>query len=159
MRPSGSSEELEHRRERAMVLLAGKRQPVEVARILGVDRRSVRRWKATYRIGGLSAIRAKPSPGRPMKLARRSLGWLADTLLKGALAAGFSNDLWTCPRVARVIESHCGVRYEQSGVWRLMRGMGWSPQKPERRPIECNNRLIRRWLKHEWPRIKKKAAD
>ena len=159
MRPSGSPDELEHRRERAMALLAHRHPPVDVARMLGVDRRSVRRWKATYRVGGGAAIKAKPASGRPMKLGRRLLGWLADTLLKGAMAAGFPNDLWTCPRVARVIEAQCGVRYDPSGVWRLLRGMGWSPQKPERRALECNNRLIRRWLKHEWPRIKKKPAD
>lgn len=159
MRPIGSQVALERRREQAIVLLAGKRQPVEVARMLGVDRRSVRRWKAAFRFGGSSAIQAKPVAGRPMKLGRQMLGWLAGTLLKGARAAGYANDLWTCPRIACVIESHCHVRYDQSGVWRLMRGMGWSPQKPERRAMECSNRRIRRWLKHEWPRIKKKPAD
>jgi len=159
MRPEGSQAELERRRERAMALLAGKHQPVEVARMLGVDRRSVRRWNASYRYGGMRAIRAKSVSGRPMKIGRKALGWLADTLLKGAMASGYSNDLWTCPRIARIIEVRYGVKYDQSGVWRLMRGMGWSPQKPERRPIECNNRLIRRWLKYEWPRIKKKPAD
>jgi transposase len=142
-----------------MALLAGKHQPVEVARMLGVDRRSVRRWKSAYRFGGYTAIKARPVSGRPMKLGRQTLGWLAGKLLKGARAAGYANDLWTCPRIARVIEAHCHVKYEQSGVWRLMRGMGWSPQKPERRAMEANNRLIRRWLKHEWPRIKKKPAD
>jgi transposase len=32
--------------------------PVEVARHLGVDRRSVRRWKAIYRIKGIQALKA-----------------------------------------------------------------------------------------------------
>jgi len=159
MRPEGSQAELERRRERAMALLAGKHPPVEVARMLGVDRRSVRRWNASCRRDGMRAIRAKPISGRPMKIGLKAFGWLAETLLKGAMASGYSNDLWTCPRIARVIEGRYGVKYDQSGVWRLMRGMGWSPQKPERRPIEANNRLIRRWLKYEWPRIKKKPAD
>ena len=46
MRPHGSPEELERRRQRALALLDEGLQPVEVAQRLGVDRRSVRRWKA-----------------------------------------------------------------------------------------------------------------
>ncbi|MFQ5931826.1 MAG: helix-turn-helix domain-containing protein, partial [Nitrospiraceae bacterium] len=49
MRPSGSPEMLERRRHRAMALLQRGHQPVEVARLLGVDRRSVRRWNAAFR--------------------------------------------------------------------------------------------------------------
>ena len=48
MRPQGSPEELERRRYYAAKLLKQKYQPVEIARILGIDRRSVRRWKVAY---------------------------------------------------------------------------------------------------------------
>ena len=52
MRPQGSPEELERRRMRAMSLLRENWPPVEVARMVGVDRRSVRRWKAAYQKRG-----------------------------------------------------------------------------------------------------------
>ena len=52
MRPTGSPEELERRRLRALALLKEGLQPVEVARRVGVDRRSVRRWKAAARTQG-----------------------------------------------------------------------------------------------------------
>src|SRR3989338_5953388 len=52
MRPIGSGEELERRRVRALELLKSGLWPVEVARRVGVDRRSVRRWKAAVRAGG-----------------------------------------------------------------------------------------------------------
>lgn len=45
MRPFGSPEELEWRCRRAIALLKEGNLPVEVARRVGVDRRSVRRWK------------------------------------------------------------------------------------------------------------------
>ncbi len=48
MRPKGSASELERRRQRAIALLDKGHAPVDVARMLGVDRRSVRRWKAAY---------------------------------------------------------------------------------------------------------------
>ena len=79
-------------------------------------------------------------------------------MLKGAQGAGFPTDLWTCPRITKLIRSRFGVHYEVSGVWRLLRALDWSPQKPERRAVERNEREIQRWVKKEWPRIKKKPA-
>ncbi|MFA5822947.1 MAG: ATP-binding protein [Thermodesulfovibrionales bacterium] len=68
MRPHGSPKELEQRRQRAISLLREGYQPVDVATMLGVDRRSVRRWKATHRQKGEKGIRAKQASGRPPKL-------------------------------------------------------------------------------------------
>ena len=34
-----------------------------------------------------------------------------DSVLKGAKAAGFPTDLWTCPRVAQLIKDRSGPRY------------------------------------------------
>lgn len=158
MRPPGSPEELQRRRERAWALLHQGYPPVEVAERVGVDRRSVRRWKAAVRERGRRALRAKPVPGRPRKLDVQSLKWLERDLLEGAQAAGFPTDLWTCPRIAELIQSRFGVHYEVSGVWRLLRALGWTPQKPERRAVERKEREIQRWIKKEWPRIKKKPA-
>lgn len=158
MRTPGSPEELQRRRERAALLLRQGYQPVEVARMVGVDRRSVRRWKAAVREHGQRALRAKTVPGRPRKLDAFALKSLTRELVAGAQQAGFPTDLWTCRRIAELIRLRFGVHYQVSGVWRLLRRLGWSPQKPERRAVERNEREIRRWVKKEWPRIKKKPA-
>jgi transposase len=39
---------------------------------------------------------------------------------------------------------------------RLLRSLGWSPQKPQRRAVERDEAEIQRWVKEEWPRAKKK---
>jgi transposase len=158
MRPPGSPEELQRRRERAVSLLRRGRRPAEVARMVGVDRRSVRRWRAAVREHGQRALRAKRIPGRPRKLDALALKSLSRELVAGARQAGFPTDLWTCRRIAELIRSRFGVHYQVSGVWRLLRRLGWSPQKPERRAVERNEREIRRWIQKEWPRIKKKPA-
>lgn len=155
MRPYGSPEELERRRERALELLSEGLPPVEVARRVGVDRRSVRRWKAAHRQGGRRALKAKPAPGRPPLLAATDRETLQETLLEGATAAGFSTDLWTCRRVAEVILRQFGVHYHVSHVARLLRALGWSPQKPQRRAIERDEGAIGTWVTQEWPRVKK----
>lgn len=155
MRPSGSPEELERRRIRAINLLEQGRAPVEVAHMIGVDRRSVRRWNAAYRKKGAHALKAKPAAGRPPVLDIKARRRMERVLLKGAAAAGFPTDLWTCPRVAQVIQSRFGVSYHVDHIGRLLHGLGWSPQKPERRAVERDEAEIRRWAKEDWPRVKK----
>jgi transposase len=67
MRPYGSQQELELRRLRAMEMIEKGMMPFEVARYMGVDRRSVRRWKALYRKKGIQALNFKPISGRFLK--------------------------------------------------------------------------------------------
>ena len=158
MRPNGSPQELERRRQRALALLEEGLQPVEVARRIGVDRRSVRRWKSAARHGGAAALAAKPASGRPPKLKARQRPKLEQLLLGGAQSAGFDHDLWTCPRIAQLIAREFGIRYHVAHVGRLLRGMGWSPQRPSRQARERDEEKIQRWTKVDWPRIKKKRV-
>ncbi|MGH8650000.1 MAG: IS630 family transposase [Burkholderiales bacterium] len=155
MRPTGSPEELEHRRVRALALLREGLRPVEVARRVGADRRSVRRWKAAARTQGEAGVRARPASGRPPKLQAKHRTKLEALLLKGAQAAGYHTDLWTCPRVAEMIERRFRVRYHVDHIGRLLHDLGWSAQKPARRAIERDEQAIRRWVREDWPRVKK----
>jgi transposase len=155
MRPFGSPKALERRRRRAIELLEQGLQPVEVASQLGVHRRSVRRWKAAWLKAGEAAIQAQPAPGRPSALDDKAKARLERVLLKGAKAAGFPTDLWTCPRVCEVIADRFGVEYHVDHIGRLLRGMGWSPQKPTRRAVERDETAIMRWAKTDWSRVKK----
>jgi transposase len=155
MRPTGSPEELERRRLRALALLKEGLLPVEVARRVGVDRRSVRRWKRAARRRGEAGVRARPAPGRPSKLDPEHRRRLEALLLEGAQAAGFHTELWTCPRVAELIERRFGVRYHVDHIGRLLHDLDWTPQKPTRKALEHDERAIRRWVKKVWPRVKK----
>ena len=83
MRPAGSPQALQRRRENAIRLLDEGREPREVASTLKMDRRSVRRWRAAQRRGGPKALEAKPSPGRPSKLSDRDKAELEALLLEG----------------------------------------------------------------------------
>lgn len=156
MRPKGSPSELERRRRRAIALLDKDHAPVDVARMLGVDRRSVRRWKAAHRKRGAKGIEARPTPGRPPKLDRRQRSRLERVLLKGAQAAGYESNLWTCPRIAEVIAEQFGVSYHPDHIGRLLRSLGWSPQRPQRQAAERNEARIQGWVRNDWPRIQKK---
>ena len=156
MRPKGSASELERRRQRAISLLERGHAPVDVARMVDVDRRSVRRWKAAHRKGGAKGIAARPTPGRPPKLDQDQREGLERLLFKGARAAGYESDLWTCPRIAELIADEFGVNYHRDHIGRLLRSLGWSPQRPQRRAAERDEARIQGWIRADWPRIKKK---
>ena len=159
MRRKGSPEELERRRYRAIRLLEDGYDAGEVAQRVGVDRRSVRRWKAAYRKGGDQALQARAVSGRPTKLTAIQKEELEAALLAGPEAAGFTTDLWTCPRVRELIRKRYRVRYHVDHIGRLLRTLGWSPQRPQRRAVERDEEKIRGWVKKSWPRIKKKPRD
>lgn len=129
-----------------------------MARAVGVDARSVRRWKHDVRLGGRSALKAVAASGRPPRLSLAQRERLERHLLKGAQAAGFATDLWTCPRVAEHIERTFGIRYHVDHVCRLLHHMNWSPQKPTRKAVERDEEGIAQWVKQSWPGIKKKRA-
>ena len=156
MRPHGSQEELEKRRRRAIELLKeGKTTLSAVARSVGASKSSVFRWYQEYQEGGSKALRSKVIPGRPPRLSQKEKKKLAALLLSGPLGAGYRTDLWTLKRIAQTIHKHFGIRYHPNHVWRVLQGMGWSCQKPERRALQRNEKEIVHWKVYRWPRIKK----
>jgi transposase len=158
MRTCGTAAELERQRFRAIELLHAGHRPYEVADILGVSRGSVSTWKKTHERDGPEGLKAKPHAGPTPKLNARQQSKLGKLLLKGARVHGYPTELWTLPRVAQVIEKHFGVSYDPSSVWHVLRRMGWSCQKPERRARERNEEAVARWRRQDWPRIKKRRT-
>ena len=125
--------------------------------MVGATPGAVVAWRQQYEKKGEEGLAAKPHPGRTPKLSSAQRKKLVGLLPKGPQARGFSTDLWTLPRVAAVIHKQFGVHYDTSHVWRILNGLGWSVQKPERRARERDEQAIARWRRRDWPRIKKSA--
>ena len=158
MRPTGSAAELEARRRRAVDLLGTGKSNTEVARLIGVDVSSVKRWKRAAAEGGNEALAAKPNRGRPPRLTPAQKQELAQVVRAGPFAAGFRTNLWTCRRVRQVIRERFGVQYHRDHVGRLLHALGFTQQKPQRRAKQRDEAAIERWRKHDWERIKKRDA-
>ena len=158
MRPRGTKAQLEARRRMAIRLLQQQVSMRETARQVGSSLSSVERWKAEYETGGMAALRGKPDRGGPPKLSAAEQTALVGLLLQGPRAHGYPTELWTLARVAQVIERKFGVRYHTSGVWLLLRRLGWSCQKPERRARERDEAAIRRWRRVTWPKLRKRRG-
>lgn len=140
--------------------LLGQGQGIrQVARAVGGSPSSVKRWSDALQAGGPEALKANPHPGRRPLLSLRQKERLRRVLLKGPRAAGYRTDLWTRSRVAEVIAKRFGVRYHVDHVGRLLHGLGWTCQKPERRARERDEAAIRRWREERWPDIKKRPSS
>jgi putative transposase len=148
----------QRRREAARLLRQGKLPQAEIARRLSVSRATVCDWAQQLAAGGLRALRRRKPTGRPARLTRDQKRVLRRWLRRGALAAGFATDRWTMGRVRQLIEREFGVRYHVHYINRLLAGLGWSLQQPLPRGRERDEKLMRAWLAHDWPRIKKGAA-
>src|SRR6266496_3951796 len=93
--------------------------------------------------------------GRPTRLSVKQLREVQKALVRGPGAYGYATDLWTLPRIAQVIEQTTGVRYHPGHVWKLLRQMGWSLQRPATQAKERDETAIKRWKKTTWSRLKK----
>jgi transposase len=146
-------EQMEERRR-----TGAKLSQAEIARQLGVSPASVSDWSKRLTDGGLRALRRRKAPGRPAGLTPAADKELRRLLRRGATAAGFPTDRWTLRRIGQVIEREFGVHYHPNYLNRLFARLGWSVQQPLPRASERDEPLIRAWLAHDWPRIKKSAA-
>lgn len=143
---------------RAVALLEQGMTQAAVARELGVTASAVSQWHTARKRDGVEALAAKPHPGPTPKLTPTQMRRLEKMLVQGPTRHGYATELWTCKRVAELIEKRFGVRYDTSGVWHLLNRIGWSCQKPERRARERDEDAVVTWRKKDWPRIKKRAT-
>jgi transposase len=153
-------EALEKRRMEA-VRLVEKRDlnQSEVARRLRVCRQTVSRWVDEFKAGGKDALKKAGRAGRKPDLADTDRERLGELLLEGPEKLGYETPLWTCARVAHLIEKEFEVKYHRGHVWKVLDDLGWSCQRPVGRARERNEEEIRRWRRVRRPGIKKKPKQ
>lgn len=149
---------LEARRFRAAALFRRGKSQADVARLLDVSRETASRWYEVWQREGKRGLAAAGRAGRKPKLTSRDLQRLEKALLRGPTHYGYATQMWTLKRVARLIQQVCHVRYHPGHVWRILGEIGWSCQRPQRKARERDEAAIRRWVRQEWPRIKKKRG-
>src|SRR3954452_7204127 len=139
MRPTGTAAELGRRRTRAVELLNNGESPAVIARILGVCRTSLYRWKKMAQ-GDPEGLAAKPHPGPKVRLTADQLAELETLLLQGATKPGWPNVLWTAQRVTEMTRRHFAIANHVEHVRTILRHrLRWSSQKPQKRAKQRNN--------------------
>jgi len=147
----------EWRRFRALQLKEQGWSQRHIAEALGVSEDAVSRWLVRARDDGSAALRSRSSPGRPPKLSPAQKRLIPELLWHGAEAYGFRGEVWTCARIAQVLEEEFGVRYHKDHVGRLLQELRWTPQMPIRRAIQRDEEAIRHWRAEVWPELRRRA--
>lgn len=150
---------LEQRRLRAARLLEKGVHQSEVARQTGVHRQSVSRWAQQLESEGRAGLKQAGRAGRKPRLSREDVERIERGLKRGPESLGYDTGLWTSARVAHLIEQECGIEYHPGHVWRILRQLGWSCQRPTGRALERDEAAIVRWKRRRWPEIKKKPKQ
>lgn len=152
-------EQMEERRlEGGRLLKAGKLSQAEIGRQLGVSRATVSDWAKTVEAKGMRGLRKRKAAGIQSKLNPSQKQKLKYRLDRGALANGFPTDRWTLGRVQQLIQQKFEITYHPKYLNRLLRKLGFSPQKPLPQALEQDQALVKAWLQRDWPRIKKISA-
>jgi len=148
----------EWRRLRAVVLKRRGWVQRDIAEALGASAVSVSHWLTRAREHGPVALLARPAPGPRPKLSPTQQGRIPEFLWHGPEAYGFRGQVWTCARIARVIEEEFGVRYHKDHVGRLLKDLGWTPQAPVRRASQRDESAIGWWREVTWPELRAAAG-
>src|ERR671912_2992981 len=136
----------EGRRLRAWELKQEGWSQQRIAEALGVSKGAVSQWMKRARDGGgVQALKRQPAPGARPRLSEDERAKVPELLAQGAEAHGFRGEGWTCERVAIVIRREFGVSYHPAHVSRVVRALGLSLQKPQRRAEQRNEEAIDNW--------------
>lgn len=152
MRPKGGSAVLEMRRRLAVRMLRAGQARSAVCMLLGVGRVTLWRWRTA------KSLAAVPNRGARPRLSCSQRQRLKRLLEGDPTGHGWPTSLWTSSRVAELIRRRFGVRYHPAHVWRLLRSMGLSKQKPQSPRRERDEAAVAHWRRHRWPAIKKRRG-
>ena len=151
-----SKDQKEYRRLRAWQLFEAGWKQADIARALGVTSGAVSQWIKSAKQSGAEALKQRKAKGPPSRLSAQQYQHLDALLRQGAEAFGFRGNVWTQARVAAVIKSELGVIYHPFHIYRVLRRLGWSQQKPERQATQRDAQALKEWSKKRWPALKQR---
>lgn len=155
---SYSHQALEEMRISAVRRVEAGESPEAVVAGLGMNRRTIYRWLAAYHYGGEAGLQAKAIVGAPMKLSGKQMAKLAKIIReKSPLQLKFEYALWTLAMIRQLILKQFDVRLSEVSVGRLMKRLGFSPQRPLYRAWQQDPALVEHWREKEFPRIARRA--
>ena len=131
----------------------------EASRTFDVGRTSIWRWMKRYQAGGAKALAArKRGPKGHSALAGHQAATVVRIIQQRCpdqLQLPFA--LWTRDAVRELIADRYGIALSVSTVGRYLRRWGFTPQKPLRRAYERDPEAVTRWLREQYPAIRRQA--
>ena len=153
-----SRQKKEKRRLKAGKLFEKGLTGAEVSRKLKVSETAAGIWREVWKKQGFAGLKSKGHPGFESALTDEIRGKIKKTILKGARANGFANDLWTLSRITAIIKKLTGHSFGHTWVWQIVLSLGFTCQKPQTRNKERNEKAIKNWRMKTFPELKKMGS-
>jgi transposase len=151
---------LQTMRMQAIKAVKGGQTVASVAAVMGMNIRTVFNWLSAYADGGQKALQAKPIPGRPPKVSADEMRWIAQTVKDHTpQQLKFEYGLWTLSLIGELIRRQFGKSLSLGSVSRVMRLLGFTPQKPLYQAWQQDAVLVEAWQRETYPKIRSEAQQ
>ena len=130
----------------------------EVAKKFGVSTAAACKWYAAWDEDGIAGLNSKGPPGFASAMNDKKKQKFKHAILKGPLYHGYETDLWTLARLATVLKKTTKVKFGPVRTWQIVRGLGFTPQKPRLTDIERDEDAIAYWKTRRLPGLKKMGS-
>jgi transposase len=148
-------------RMRVMGALRDGMTGAEAQRVFGVSEGSIRNWRNRFDAGGVEGLEsARPGrrAGGGAKLSESQAKALMDALIVfSPEQLNLGGLLWTLRKVAVLCQRLFGVSFTEQGMGKVLRRMGFTFQRPDRRAIEANPEAMALWVQHTFPALATRA--
>lgn len=127
----------------------------EVARKLRVSTAAAHYWHKDWDKKGMKGLKSKGRTGFASGLTEEDRKAFKQAILEGPLKHGFETDLWTLPKLTKVLKRVSGFSCSEVWTWHIVRTLGFTPQTPEVKAKERDERAIEKWNSRTLPGFKK----
>lgn len=148
-----SHEVLEGYRLAAINLYKSKVAVKLIAESFGVTLQAVYKWIWRFREQGIKSLKSTTGCGVEPRLNEEQFKELIQCLRQPATKLGYATDLWSAPRVRHLIKKLFKIKYHPKHMPRFLRRLGVRLKKPERRALEQDPPVVRRWKRQRLPEI------
>ena len=126
-----------------------------VANAYQFHRSTIHRWVNRYHKHKEAGLERNTGSGRPGSLKSIKDETFVSVILKPATDFGYETDFWTCQRLCHVIRQKFHLYVSRWTIWRRLRNLDLTYQKPERRYFEASEKQRQQWRKQELPKIRR----
>jgi len=127
----------------------------EVTRSFGLGDKTIFNWLKVAKEKGIDALAPKARTGRNRMLSPLEEQEIKHWIIGGdPRQHGFDFGLWTRQIVAELILEKFKIEMSLSGVGKVLRRLGLTPQKPLRRAYERDEKAVTEWIEKVYPRVK-----
>jgi transposase len=119
----------------------------EAARLAGMTGQTLGDWVHRYNAEGVEGLRDRHRPGRPCALDEGRQAALKALILKGPKLERDGCVAWRARDLCGLVERRFGVRYSETGMLRLLKGLDLSWQKARPAHPEADPKARERFKK------------